>query len=285
MVLQKGVLQDYSHYCHPGIHWSSDWYPVSDEVSLYVVTFTPFIPVTTPAIVMISGLASVIDGFREVLIELSRDFVIYFVDTREKASSRLSGKVRFTVETFGTDITTLVKMLNLQDGKFLLFGYSLGATVIVDCYRNLPEKPSCMVLLEPNATFNYPKFSVAIMRLNLPFLYLLKPLVKWYIRQFRINRKEDYEMYKISARSLDNAHPVRLRKTALGISDYRIWDKLALLDRPVLIVGSSKDRFHSHEETKRMVEEIWNCKYIDLENNKRSHSAELGIVIREYLGG
>ena len=280
---QNRILTDYSDYCHPGVTWKAGWYEVSGQVSLFVVSFNPPAEMDTPAIVMISGLASVIDGFREVLIELTRDFTVHFVDTREKGTSRLKGKLKFDVESFGSDITTLVRLLNLEEGKYCLFGYSLGATVIVDSYRNLQVKPLKAVLLEPNATFDYPKFAVAVMKLNLPLLYLLKPLVKWYILHFRINRKDDYEMYVISARSLDNAHPIRLRKTALAISSYRIWDKLAYIDCPVLIVGSSKDRFHNHEDTMKMVAGIRNTTYIDLENNKRSHSAEMGRVMRRYL--
>ena len=121
------------------------------------------------------------------------------------------------------------------------------------------------------------------MRLNLPLLYFMKPVVKWYIRQFRINRKEDMEMYLISARSLDSAHPIRLRKTALGIAGYKIWDKLEYLTCPTLVIGTSKDHFHSHDDVKRVTGTLKNCTYIDLENNRRTHSAELGIVIRQYI--
>ncbi|MCX6225536.1 MAG: alpha/beta hydrolase [Bacteroidia bacterium] len=277
--------EDYQDYCCPGTHISGQWFSVEDHVALRIVTFTPPGESKYYPVVFISGLASVLEGFKETLIGLTRDFQVYYVDTREKSSSRITGKVRFDVETFSSDLCVLVRLLGLEDGKYSMFGYSLGATVIVDSYTRLDAKPYCALLLEPNATFNYPAFAVVIMKLELPLLYLFKPVVKWYIRHFRINRKEDYDMYLISARSLDNAHPVRLRKTALGISGYKIWDKLGDFSCPTLIVGTSKDHFHSHDEVKRMIENLKNCTYTDLETNRRTHSAELGIVIRQYIDG
>ncbi|MFH0761012.1 MAG: hypothetical protein V2A67_05880 [Bacteroidota bacterium] len=275
--------KNYRDCCHQGTHYSEEWFSVSENVALRVVTFTPPGESKYHPVVFISGLASVIWGFKETLIELTRDFQVYYIDTREKSSARITGKARFDVETFSSDLCTLIRMLGLEDGKFSMFGYSIGATVIVDSYRLLASKPDCAVLLEPNATFNYPEIALAIMRLNLPLFYLFKPLAKWYIWLFRINRKEDRDMYRISAQSLDNAHPVRLKKTALGISNYQIWDKLEYLTCPTLMVGTSKDRFHSHEEVTRMIAAIKNCTYIDLGNNRRTHSAELGMVIRQYI--
>jgi pimeloyl-ACP methyl ester carboxylesterase len=273
----------YRDCCYPGTHYSEQWLSVTGNVTLKVVVFTPSAGSKYNPVIFIAGLASMIEGFQKTLIELTRDFQVYYVDTRERSSSRISGKVSFDMETFSSDISSVVTMLGLEDKKYSMFGYSLGATVIVDAQRYLGSKPDCALLLEPNATFNYPRISLAFMRLNLPLFYLMKPLVKAYIRQFRINRKEDNDMYLISARSLDNAHPRRLRKTVLGIASYKIWDKLEYVTCPTLVVGTSKDHFHSHDDVKRMIDNLKDCTYIDLENNRRTHSAELGIVIRKYI--
>jgi len=273
----------YPDCCWPGTRCSEHWHNVSENVALKVVTFTPPGGSQHHPIVFISGLASVIEGFKGTLIELTRDFTIHYVDTREKSVSRITGPAWFDMEAFSSDLSALVSLLGLENGKYYLFGYSIGATMIVDSYRHLSSKPGCALLLEPNATFNYPKIALAVMRLNLPLFYFMKPLAKWYIWQFRINRKEDREMYLISARSLDNADPVRLRKTALGIVSYKIWDKLEFLTCPTLMVGTSKDHFHSHADVKRMIDNLKNCTYVDLENNRRTHSAELGTVIRKFI--
>jgi pimeloyl-ACP methyl ester carboxylesterase len=276
-------VSDNALFCHPGTRISEEWIDVDDQVSLRVIKYDPEVPVRNHPIVFLSGLATVIDGFRHSLVELTRDFPVIYVDTREKSTARIRGKVEFHVGVMSRDLCSLVRIMQLEDRKYHLFGYSLGATVIVDSYRDLPSRPEYILLLEPNATFNYPKISLFLMRFNLPLLAVLKPLVKWYIWQFRINRKEDYEMYRISAHTLDRAHYFRLRKTALGISGYQIWDRLEYLTCPVLVIGTSKDHFHNHEEVEKMMDAIEVCTFIDLENNTRTHSPELGLVIRDYI--
>jgi hypothetical protein len=119
----------------------------------------------------------------------------------------------------------------------------------------------------------------------MPVNGLLKPLAKWYIGNFYVNRKEDNEMYLISSRAIDNAEPRRLKKTILSIASYTVWDKLEFIDSPTLIVATSLDGLHVHDDVTRMASTIKGAKYIDLENNKRTHSPELAFVIRDYLDG
>lgn len=274
---------DPAECCYPGTCYSEDWFGVSETVALRVVTFSPPGGSKYHPIVFLPGLASIMVGFRETLIELTRDFTVYYVDTREKSSARIIGQARFDIGAFSSDLCALTGMLGLEDGKYSLFGYSIGATVAIDSFHLLKAKPDFVLLLEPNATFNYPGIALAIMRLNLPLFHFFKPLAKGYIWLFRINRKDDRDMYRISAQSLDHANPVRLRKTALGIADYAIWEKLPFLTCPVLMVGTSKDHFHDHDEVQRMITGLSDCTYIDLENNRRTHSAELGRVIRDFI--
>lgn len=85
----------------------------------------------------------------------------------------------------------VVSCLGLKEQGYVLCGTSLSATAMVDCYNDFKSYPFCMVLLEPNAIFNYPKWSLFINR---------------------VNTKEDYEMYEINCRALDAADPYKLRE-------------------------------------------------------------------------
>ncbi|HEY6913284.1 MAG TPA: alpha/beta hydrolase, partial [Paludibacter sp.] len=69
----------------------------------------------------------------------------------------------------------------------------------------------------------------------------------------------------------------------LAIDDYDVWDKLETIECPVLILGATKDKFHVHDETRKMVSLLKNCSYADIEDNQRSHSAEAAVLIRGYI--
>lgn len=106
----------------------------------------------------------------------------------------------------------VVSCLGLKEQGYVLCGTSLSATAMVDCYNDFKSYPFCMVLLEPNAIFNYPKWSLFINRYSAPWYRFIKPVIKWYLKNFIVNTKEDYEMYEINCRALDAADPYKLRE-------------------------------------------------------------------------
>lgn len=156
----------------------------------------------------------------------------------------------------------VVSCLGLKEQGYVLCGTSLSATAMVDCYNDFKSYPFCMVLLEPNAIFNYPKWSLFINR---------------------VNTKEDYEMYEINCRALDAADPYKLRDVVLAISSYQIWDRLDSVKSPNLIVYASRDTFHRHDDITRMISMLKKSTRCDLETHERIHSREFVERMRNYI--
>jgi pimeloyl-ACP methyl ester carboxylesterase len=257
---------------------------VNDQVSLRVACFAPVTEKKNMPIVIVGGLATVILSFKDLIVELIKDHQVYYTETRENPSSKVNGKVSYDIENAGKDIASLIQKLDLENENYALIGYSLSASVISDGYRFMASKPKCMVFIEPTPVFHYPKWSIPIIRMFGASLYkLLKPIANWYIGNFIIDKKQDPEMALISSRALNQADPKKLKNAILAISNYTVWNKLQFIDCPTLIVGASKDKFHNQEETKRIISLINHSSYTDLETNKRTHNAEMGIVIRNYI--
>jgi pimeloyl-ACP methyl ester carboxylesterase len=275
---------EYLSFCRQGSYPADHLYKIDDRVALHVLSFFSVNRTIDIPVILVGGLATMPESLREVIDELTNDFTVHYIETREKTGSVISGKVLFDIESMGLDTVKIIRELGFEEGKYVLMGYSLGATIIADCYRHLESKPRCMILMEPTPVFHYPAWSLPLIRFfGLPLYKILIPLSKWYLRTFRINTTEDAEMAVISFRALDHADPRKLRNVILSVAGYKVWDKLPLIDCPVLIAGTSKDHLHVKEEIQRMVEMIRNCRYIDLETNRRSHSAEMGQVVRDYV--
>lgn len=217
-------------------------------------------------------------------VELTKDFVVHYVETREKSSSIVLGKTEYHVASIGMDIIAVVSYLGLKEQEYVLCGTSLSATAMVDCYNDFKNYPFCMVLLEPNATFNYPKWSLFINRYSAPWYRFIKPVIKWYLKNFIVNTKEDYEMYEINCRALDAADPYKLRDVVLAISSYQIWDRLDSVKSPNLIVYASRDTFHRHDDITKMISMLKKNTRCDLETHERIHSREFVERIRNYIG-
>ena len=144
---------DYSPYCSVGSTFSNRFIDVSTEVSLNVITFSPASKIDLPPVVLIPGLASVIENFRGTLIALTENHTVYFLETREKGTSRISGKVGFSVPDLASDIPPVIEKLNFTNKSYILAGYSLGASVIAAAMGGIRQKPKAVVLIEPSATF------------------------------------------------------------------------------------------------------------------------------------
>lgn len=277
-------MDSLSRYCAEGSTCNEEMVPVSPNVSLRVITFSPSQQDKNPVLVFVPGLVSLIQGWREVLLEMTKDFHVYYIETREKITSKVKGKVDYSLEAIGQEIAALVSHFKLESRGYILFGSSLGATAILESSRFLEIDPLCLVLIGPNAVFRIPKFYRFIIRIFNPrFFLLFKPVVKWYLKTFRLDTEADYAQYEKYCQSLDAADPWKLKKAAIAFSRYEVWDLLADIDYPTLIIGASRDTLHEPENLKKMVSMMKNAVYLDLETNKLTHSSGMVREMRKYI--
>jgi len=90
-------------------------------------------------------------------------------------------------------------------------------------------------------------------------------------------------MYRINCRILDSAEPARLGAAIRHLSGYRMSACLQEISVPALVVVASKDKFHSHDEGTEIARQINGARYIDLADNKRTHSSEMGRIISDFI--
>jgi pimeloyl-ACP methyl ester carboxylesterase len=267
---------DYSKHCAQGTDFSVERILLQNGSNLKTITFTPKSPDVFPPVIFVPGMASVIDNFSGTLIALTKNFIVHFVETRDKASSILSEKAGFDVADIASDISGAIEHFIPDQKEFILLTYSLGATAAAESFISiLKKKPSLLLLIEPSGTFRIPKLGLFIANYFVWTYNIIKPLIKLYFRKFLVNTKEDYYMNLISFRVLDSADPRKLAATVLAISKYQIWSALEKIDVPTIVIGASQDTFHSLGEAMEISSHIKGSTYIDLVTNKRTHSQEV----------
>lgn len=277
------IDRDYSPFCHPGATYRAEYVALPTGVELLSVTFSPPEPAGAPLILFIPGFVSLIDNFRETLIELTRSHTVIYVETREKSTAKINPDHRFSVEEITSDIVNFAE-LRIPEGKgYVMAGYSLGATVIAEAFPRLQRKPEAVILLEPNSSFPFNGLAIFLARLARYLYRPVVPFVKWYLRTFMIDVKNDEEMYLINCRNLDTAEPVRLGLAVRHLSRYRMNGCLEQISVPSLVVVASKDRFHSHDGGTEIANLISGARCLDMEDNKRTHSTEAGSEISSFI--
>jgi hypothetical protein len=271
---------DYSGHCSPGTHFSERRVILQNGIDLKTVTFTPAAAKGLPSLLFFPGMASIIDNFTGTLLGLTKDFVVHFVETREKSSSRLPAGTTFEVREIATDISGAVDSLIPENEDYILVTYSLAATAAAESFNNvLKKKPCLFVMIEPSGTFRVPGFGLFLAS-HFAWMYkAIKPFVKLYIKKAMINTKEDYDMHLIIIRILDNADPYKLAPTLVAAARYSVWNSLEKIDVPTAVIGASKDTFHNLNDAMEISSHIRGSQYIDMVTNKRTHSPEVAECI------
>jgi pimeloyl-ACP methyl ester carboxylesterase len=272
-------------YCnYPNVSEDIRMINIRPDVMLKLHTFRPHQPTENPPVLFVAGWVSRMESWRDVLKDMSRDFVIYYLETREKCSSQISGKAEFGVEDIASDLVSTVQQLKLRSDNYIFFGSSLGASSIIEANKSLSELPICQVLISPNAVYRVPWLGMIIVRLTHPWFYIvIKEIVKWYLRTFRMRLDADYNQYKKYADALDAADPWKLKKAMIKLSKYQVWDMLSAVETPTIIIGGHSDTLHEPENLQRMASLMKNAQYIDMETNSHTHSPMVVNQLRQFL--
>jgi pimeloyl-ACP methyl ester carboxylesterase len=279
-MMADGLLQ----YCATGASAREERVPVTSDITLRIVIFNPPHPTSNLPVLFVAGWITMLDAWKNTLREMTRDFQVYYVETREKISSTSGKRDDYSVTSIGRDLVALVKHFGFSDGGYQMFGSSLGATAILDCCRFLTARPHTLILIAPNAVFRVPLIWKIIVGAFYPPLYaVIRPAVKWYLRTFRLNIKADYEQYAKYCRALDAADPWKLKPGVLALAQYEIWPLLKDIDIPTLLVGASKDSLHEPENLRAMAGMLPHATIIDLETNTNTHSEIVVTHLRQFV--
>ena len=270
-------------FAYPGTGIEVRQVKAGEGVSIRTIRFTPAVQGTNLPLVLVSGLSTVLESFKGVLVGLTERHTVVYVETREKPSSQVSSKADFSLEGFAADVEAAVSAHGFETDEFVLIGYSLGAAAVMQGFAGLSRKPFCVVLAEPVPVFRIPRWAIPLAHLGVPFFPAVRSFALWYIRNFKIDTEGDEEIMHIVRRALRSADPVKLRNTIVSIAGKDTWNRLPMIDRPTLVVATSKDTLHEHSDISRMCELLPDAEGIDMEDNTRTHSEEMAQIVSDYV--
>jgi len=280
---------DYSQYTDNSTAVKEYMLEVSDGVSLKIIDFTPRnVLQEKPVILFVAGWISLISGWKGVLKVLTAKYRVIYLESREKQSSKVPDvkKVSFSMERLKLDISEIIEKVIPPSEKFILAGSSLGASAILEYCWSVGREPLSAVLIAPNAVFRFPKLIELILPLLHPSLYFsIKPVIKWYLRNFRLDKKNSREQIEKYENTLDCADPYKLKANALALINYALLNRVDNINVPCLIIDATTDTLHGTEDIKNIKKIIPNSVYVELKSNMETHSEKAGRIILEYIQG
>lgn len=280
---------DYSQYTDNSTAVKEYMVEVSDGVSLKVIDFTPpNVSPEKPVILFVAGWISLISGWKGVLKVLTAKHRILYLETREKQSSIVANvkKVSFSMERLQLDIGEVIEKAIPPSEKFIIAGSSLGASAIIEYCGTEGRKPLSAILISPKAEFGFPKILELIVPAIHPSLaFLIIPVIKWYLRNFRLDKKNSREQIEKYENTLDCANPYKLKANALALRNYALLNRVNNINVRCLIISATTDILHGTDEIKQIMNIIPDSTYVEMESNMETHSEKAGHVILEYISG
>ena len=262
---------------------------VSDHVELKVIDFkSDTLRSDAPVFVFVAGWISLVKGWVDVLRVMTAQYRVLYIETREKISAVLPGKkqVEFSIHRMSQDLDDLLPQILPPDTDYYFAGSSLGSTVVLHYLTWAERQPEKSILISPVCEFAIPGWGLTMVRWAHPSLYTaIKPLVKWYLKNFRLDKKNEPEQVAKYEGTLDAAEPRRLKANALAIFDYNLWDELPYVKSPVVIVGAETDRLHSIDMLEKMVSMMPSAELELMQSNKETHSGRAGDLMVQHVAG
>lgn len=260
----------------------------SDGVELRILDFKPGTEKPeNPVIAFVAGWISLIQGWQEVLNTLTPMYRTLYIETREKISAKLpdSRDVAFTIQRMSQDIHEVLDQLLPENQAFYFAGSSLGSTTLLHYLSTYPRQPAKSLLIAPLCEFHIPSWGIFLVRLAHPSMYIaIKPFIKWYLRNFRLDKKNEPEQVAKYEGTIDAADPARLKKNALSIKDFSLWNHLPDIPSPVIIIGAETDTLHGVDTMEKMIALIPNARLEMMKSNKDTHSEKAGLLMLEHIG-
>lgn len=255
------------------------------------------------------GFGGYMDGFAEVIENVASDVPLYYLETREKASSalrrdagRLSRRASgtpggthrlsagFAMDDIAADVWAAARALGLEDGGYVLFGSSFGAAVgahalsLDEAPAPAPParapRPALTVLFDPMHELWLPPWLVRAAAATLPLglVAFLRPSLKRLVlagMQAEVQRRR-------AGGVIDNAVLWKWRAAALGLSGWSIFDIAPQVQAPVDIIAASGDRFHAADLYPRIAAAFPRARLVHLEVADDEREQEMGRLASAY---
>jgi len=242
-----------------------------------------------PPLVFVAGWVSDLEGWLPLLRPLVARYPLAYVETREKVSARMTVARPvpgdFSIPRMAVDLRRVIAALGDRFADPVIVASSLGATIALEAMKKEALPARGAFLIGPNAAFRAGRLTRLVTYLPAATYHLAKHFVLWYLRTFRVDVEREPEQWQRYDRTLRNAHPGRLKLSAIAAirQNYRVWPDLDSIPVPVVIAYAGTDTLHDAADIRRMADLLPAARLLPCPSNRYMHDADLKVDIDRFV--
>lgn len=235
----------------------------------------------------IPGFTSVFQSWHKVIDILSKDFRVYYFESREKYSSVMPNRKierNITFYKMAYDLKEVIEQMNLDSKNYITICSSAGGTIENIALSNDWFNPNGAIWVGPTIIYHISIVIPLFGTLCPPFMKkMFMPAMRWYLKRKYVDSEAEPEQLVKYLRSAEEAELRKIRKPGWEMLGYNGQDMLPKVKTRSILIGASSDKMHLAEETLENCNLMPNAKYIDLGSNKAAHEQPLVDVIFDFI--
>lgn len=252
-----------------------------DNGEIRVMHTNPENPVSQRPVVFVPGWGTTPKTFKDFYAVLKDKVELFYVETREKGSSKISiRKADMSTHQKAKDLQNVIDHFELHKQDFVLMGPCWGGTIILQGLLDKTITASTYVVFDPMHYFWYNNF---FMRYFVPILpaslvYLMKPILKFFaLRGMKAEVQRQRTETLIAA-----AAPRKWKKAALANLDLELFGKLSAIEEEVFVFNGTTDKIHDQRDYPLIAQEMPNGRFFYMKTEESKREYLMGTIALEF---
>lgn len=232
-------------------------------------------------VVFLPGWGTMPEGFSDFFSMLIDRTELYYVETREKNSSRLPSGAAMNMDRTALDLKEVLHELGLSEGSdFLLMGTCWGATIISHALaRGLVSAPT-RVVFDPMPRLWFPQWllKTVVPLIPIPVLNLLRPLG----RNIALGGMKEETQRKRAEEFINKANLNKWKRAALAIGSFDLRDEAPFIPGELLVFTGVPDKIHDQSVYPSFAGAVPKGRFFNLPVKESNREFLLGLIAREF---
>ena len=258
---------------------NSEYIPVDDgEIRVFHIK-PPKIESKRP-IVFVPGWGGLKEHFHDYYKVLHNRTEIYYVETREKNSSRLDKHAKMNMSQKAKDIQDVIDFFKLSNMDFILHGTCWGSAIILQGLMDGTIEAPTILVHDPMHTLWFPKWILKYIEPILPtfVVRLLKPLLKW----MQLRGMEEEVQRERAEYFIKYADIKKWKKTARAVKDFELFGNISGIKETVYVSNGTTDKVHDQLDYPKIAAELPNGRFIYMETDESKREKLMALIAYEF---
>ncbi len=255
--------------------------PVQDG-EILVYHYDPKNKISKRPLVFIPGWGVNPGGFQDLFIAIYKRVEMYYIETREKKSSKIRflGS-KFTMQQKTRDVFDALTHLDLDGTDYILMGCCWGAAVIMQgLIDDKLTKAPTVVTFDPMHRIWFSKFALKWITPLIPtFMFtILKPIIKW----AKLHNMQEPTQKKRANAFIADAVMWKWKRAAQQVNDFELFGHLSGVQKEVFVINGTSDLIHDQRDYPRIASELSNSRFLFMGTDESNRELLMGVVAEEF---